>query len=238
MFDELLKYYSGAVRTVLLAQDNITKDWYHIFSVIELFPNDMPQYNIPNNLWYDNKIYRSKIASNTDNYSFYLMIHTFESVKDGCSLFEQPFSYGEIDGQINHYFNTQFIPEPSSSSPLVLPSNIHESDGLSSILPKRNSGVFAWTKIDSARIVEKLFGVDVNSKEMRAISQLTNDWLGFDLSSKPEHLGNMYLTAPNPFYRDLEISLSNNPDGIFYKFNLRKGIKQNFKIRVIDTHGD
>ncbi len=238
MINEIRKYYSKAKRVALLAQDNLTKKWFHIFSVIELLPDEIPDYNIPTKDWYNNKIIRSKLSSNTDNYSFYLIVNDINSIDDAISMFNYPFQHNTIDGEENIFFNNQFTKEPSGSTPLVLPSNIYDDEVLASILPKRHSGLFAWSQIDFKRDVQNLFNGESISKEMKAMSQLTLEWLGFDIWSKSEHIGNIYLTAPNPYFRDIDVSLSQNPIGIFYNIKHRKGIEEEFILRVIDNHGD
>ena len=238
MINDIKKYYSKAKRVALLAQDNITNKWYHIFSVIELLPEDILDYSIPTKDWYKNKIIRSTISTKSNSYTFYLMVNDIESIDDAISIFNSPFENSNIDGEDNHFFNSEFIKEPSGGSPLVLASNTYDNEGLSAILPKRHSGLFAWAQIDYKREVQSLFHDELETKENKAMSQLTMDWLGFDICSKSEHLGNIYLSAPNPYFRDIEISLSNNPTGVFYNIKPRRGIKQKFIFRIIDKHGD
>lgn len=231
-----LKLYSGAKRVALLAQDNTTRKYYHIFSVIELLPNEIPEYNIPTDEWFKNKTIRSKYSSQSDVYSFYLVVDDL-SIKEAVKIFNLPLLNTKVAGQTTNYFNKQFIKEPSGDSPLVLPSNINKEDNLSSILPKRNSGTFVWSQIDNDRVVENFFKAASISTEMKSMSQLTNDWLGFDIWSKSEHIGNIYLSAPNPYFRDIDISLSVEPNGIFYHFKLRTTVKEKLKIRIIDIRG-
>ena len=47
MIQELKQHYNKAIRTSLLAQDKLTQNWFHIFSVIELQTEDEYPYNIP-----------------------------------------------------------------------------------------------------------------------------------------------------------------------------------------------
>lgn len=235
--DSIKCYYTSAKRTVLLAQNNQTKQWYHIFSTIELLPDDIPPYNIPNKSWRGN-IVRAELSSQTGIYSFYLMVNEFNNVDQALSSFNEPFINNIFDGKPNLFFNSNFTKEPASESPFIISNNFYSSEGIASIIPKRQSGLFVWTKIDNERITENEFRRSEVSKEMKMMSQLTNDWLGFDIWSKSEHIGNIYLIAPNPYYRDLNISLSTNPIGIFYEFLLRSGIKEVFRIRLIDKHGN
>ncbi len=238
MLNDIIKYYSKAKRTALLAHDNLTNKWFHIFSVIELLPFEILDYNIPTTDWFDNKIERSKLSSENDSFSYYLIVNDLTS-DEAITLFNSPNTNNIIDGKINNYFNPDFHKEPNSDYPLLLPSNMYSEDGLASILPKRNCELYVWAQIDSDRIVENQFKSDTITREMKAMSQLTNDWLGFDIWSKSEHVGNIYLVAPNPYFRKIKFSLSINPIGIFYDFKLRQNIKkEKFTIRIIDMHGE
>jgi len=64
------------------------------------------------------------------------------------------------------------------------------------------------------------------------------EWLGFDILQKREHIGNIYLSAPNPYFREVEMSLSTDPMGVFYKILTRKNNFEPLKFRIIDKHGD
>ena len=237
MIQTILKYFTSAKRIALLAQENHTKKWYHLYSVIELIPAESSDYNIPTKEWHDGKIIRSEDTSDKSAYSFYLMVQDIESTGDAIKLFEDPIR-NTIEETPIYYFNTQFVKEPSSEYPFILPQNREGSQGVASVLPKRHSGLLLWTQIDHERKVENWFRRDTTSAEMKAISKLTNRWLGFDMWANSEHFGNVYLVASNPYFRRFIISLSENPIGIFYHFEMRKGIKEYFKIRVIDRHGN
>lgn len=236
------KYYPRAKRTALLAHDKVKNEFYHVYSVIELMPQDIPDYSIPKKDWHyteehpNSHLKRSHVSS--DSYTFYLVIQDFSSTNEAIQAFEYPIKNNNIDGEKNFFFNNNFYKEPNGSSPLVISSNVYTKDGLASVIPQRNSGLFVWTQIDSERSVERQFRREKYSSDMKAMSHLTEDWLGFNIWEKSEHIGNIYMVAPNPYYRDLDVSLSTNPSGIFYQFKLRHGIKEKFKIRVIDKHGD
>lgn len=237
MLDDIKHYYNTAMHTLLLAQDNLTRKWYHIFSVIELLPPDIPPYDIPNKGWHENTV-RAVNSSKSDSYTFYLTVNQLNSVDDALTLFENPIVNTKIAKENIQYFNTAFVAEPGGKFPLVFSSNIYSDSGLESVLPKRNSGLYAWTKIDHQRVVQKQFDATNATKEMQAMSQLTTDWLGFDIWTQPEHIGNVYLCCPNPYFRDIDITLSHAPVGIFYNIKLRNAVAADFSFRIIDKHGD
>jgi hypothetical protein len=236
MIQKLKPYYKKAIRTTLLAQDKLTKNWFHLFSVIELQTDDEYPYNIPNNEWKDGCI-RAK-QSKLEEYSFYLSIDEILSVDEALNTFNKPIESYVIDGNKISFFNSSFFKEPFGDYPLVFSSNFYTDKGIASIIPKRKSGLLVWCQIDSERKTDKQLISSTVSKEMLAIQQLTMEWLGFDIIQKREHIGNIYLSAPNPYFREIEMSLSTNPMGVFYKILTRKKDFEPLKFRVIDTHGD
>lgn len=236
MIEKLKQKYSRAIRTSLLAQDKLTKKWYHLFSVIELQTDDEYSYNIPNNEWKNNCV-RAK-QSGLESYSFYLSIDEIASVDEAINIFNKPIDSFVIDGNKISFINTSFVKEPFGEYPLVFASNFYTDKGVASILPKRKSGLLAWCQIDNERKTDFQFISSTISKEMLAIQQLTTEWLGFDIIQKREHIGNIYLSAPNPYFREVEISLSTNPTGVFYKILARKKNFEPLKFRIIDTHGN
>ncbi len=236
MIQNLKLYYTKAIRTTLLAQDKLVKKWYHLFSVIELQTDDEYLYNIPNKEWKDGCI-RAK-QSKLEEYSFYLSIDEISSVDEALSIFNKPIESFVIDGNNISFINTSFVKEPFGDYPLVFASNFYTDKGVASIVPKRKSGLLVWCQIDSERKTDNLFISSTVSKEMLAIQQLTMEWLGFDIIQKREHIGNIYLSAPNPYFREVEMSLSTNPIGVFYKILKRKKDFEPLKFRIIDTHGD
>jgi hypothetical protein len=236
MIEKLKQKYIKAIRTSLLAQDKLSKNWYHLFSVIELQTDDEYSYNIPNDKW-ENGCIRTN-QSKLEEYSFYLSIDEITSVDDALKSFNKPFENFMIDGQKISFINTSFVKEPSGNYPLVFASNFYSDKGVASILPKRKSGLLVWCQIDNERKTENKFITSTLSKEMLSMQELTMEWLDFDILQKREHIGNIYLSAPNPYFREVEISLSTNPIGVFYKILARNKFFEPLKFRIIDKHGD
>ncbi|MBA3662927.1 MAG: hypothetical protein H0W61_01795 [Bacteroidetes bacterium] len=236
MIQKLKSYYKKAIRTTLLAQDKLTKNWYHLFSVIELLTDDEYSYNIPNSEWKDGCV-RAK-QSGLEGYSFYLSIDEIFSVDEAINIFNKPIESFVIEGNKISFINASFVKEPFGDYPLVFASNLYTDKGVASIVPKRKSGLLVWCQIDNERKTDKQFISSTVSKEMLAIQQLTMEWLGFDIIQKREHIGNIYLSAPNPYFREVEMSLSTNPTGVFYKILTRKKNFEPLKFRIIDKHGD
>jgi len=237
MLNKILKYYVNAKRTAMIAQHKTTNKYYHIFSIIELMTEDMPEYSIPNDEWYKNKIIRSELNSKSSTYSFSLVINDLD-IETAIAIYTNPLKNTLIDSTLNNYFNLDFCKEPSGSYPIVIPPNFYTKEGIGSIIPKRHCGSFVWTNIDKNRTVENMFYSSDFNKEMKSMSQLTNKWLGFDIWSKSEHIGNNYLVAPNPYLRRFGVSLSPEPIGINFSLKYRKNINETLYCRIIDKHGE
>ena len=208
MLNKIKEYYETAKRTALIAHENATKKWNHLFSVIELLPDDIPKYNLPTSKWHENKIVRQTLSSQNDEYSFYLIINDLK-VEEAINIFENPLIYNITDSKENYFFNKFFQKEPNSTYPFIFHSNIYTEEGLSSILPKRYSDLYVWTQIDIERIVERKFKANEITKEMKAMSQLTNDWLDLIYSQNQSILVIYTLLHPIHILK-LNISLSTN----------------------------
>ena len=189
-----------------------------------------------NEEWKDDCV-RAK-QSKLEDYSFYLSIDEISSVGNALNIFNNPLESFVIDGKKILFFNTSFVKEPFGDYPLVFGSNFYTDKGIASIMPKRKSGLLVWCQIDPERKTENQFISSTVSKEMLAIQELTLKWLGFDIVQKREHIGNIYLSAPNPYFREIDISLSNNPKGVFYRMLTRKKDFEPLRFRIIDKHGD
>jgi hypothetical protein len=237
MLTTIQHLYQTAIRTTLLAHDNVTKQYYHLFSVIELLPAEIPSYNIPNATWFQDKMILSTYSSQLSDYTFSLVILPFDSVTHGIQAFNEPLTQ-LIDGEKIYFFNDNFSKEPSGEYPLILDNNSYQKDGLLAVIPKHKSGSMLWSQIDHKRTTEIKFKAANLTTNMKAMSQLTFDWLGFDIWTMPEHIGNIYLNAVNPYYRKLDLTLSNKPDGVLYQFFMREDISERLAIRIIDKHGD
>lgn len=238
LLDEILPFYKKAVRTAIVALDRVTNEWYHIFSVIELLPEDILPYNIPDQQWYQNRTMRATVSGNRDLYRLSIVVEELANVHLAIEYFKNPISQGKTVGISDNFFNNRFSKEPSGTSPLVLSYNTYTREGIGAILPKRNSGLLVWAQIDIDRVVQNKF-MQTTGKELDAISELTTKWLGFDLPSFPEHLGNIYLSLPNPYFRKLDFTYQPDPSGIIYKMHHRKGFEnQPLSIQITDWHGD
>jgi hypothetical protein len=236
MIQKLKPFYKKAIRTSLVAQDRIKKNWFHVFTVIELQTPDAYPYSIPNEQWTKNCVRSSQ--SKLCDYTFYLSVDEISSVEDAIELFNNPLENFKIDQNKINFINTSFTKEPSGEVPLVFPPNFYTQNGIAAILPKSKSGLLVWSQIDINRSTEATFTENVTARQIEAIRDLTNTWLGFDLVQKKEHIGNIYLSTPNPYFRKIDVSLSTNPVGIFYKIFKRTEITNKLYFRLIDKHGD
>jgi hypothetical protein len=234
MFDTVLSHYQDYQRIVLIAQHTQTKKYWHLFSVIELLTKDYGGDRLSSLEWHksgEHYMIRGPIAKNSD-YCFYLAKEVGETSTIIADFFA-PTAQNILANETIDLLNQDFILEPNGDNPLVLPDNTYEKDGLGSIIPKHKCGCMVWAQIDANREVQREFLQD-NYRD--ALSTLTNKCLGFDISLCPEHLGNIYLVCPNPYIRDIDSWLSQNPRGIYYQLFRRQGDKTDLRLRITDRH--
>jgi len=224
---EFLKdQYSNAEITFLLAHDRNKNVYYHIYSVIELLPNESSKTRAL-------KLKRLNLKKNNDH-TLYIEKRKIESIDEALALFRQSTDL-KIDDDKIIFVNDEFPLEPPNSAPLILPSNSDSKNGLRAVLPTRISSMRLWTKVDSDRKTKTLF----NEQEWIEVGQFTSDILGFDISRLDEHIGNIYLCAANPYYRSISFTLSDKAPGVYYNIKLRKGCNcQDIIMSISDKRGD
>jgi hypothetical protein len=137
MLDTIKKFYSSATRTTLLVQEKASKEWYHIFSVIELQPIEAYPYNIPKPSagWVDNSM-RSR-GNKSHDYTFYLTIDRIDSIDNVLTIFNNSFTNYTIGEERIKFYNSSFCKEPAGNYPFVFPPNTLQNEGLPVVLPKR-----------------------------------------------------------------------------------------------------
>lgn len=230
---KMLCYYPNYQRVVLLAQNLKTKEYLHLFSVIELRTKDAADDRLSSYDWQKSGSHDMiRESTKDDDYRFYLVK---EVGNTGAIIddFFTPTPQNILNGKTINMLNREFTLEPNGDNPLLLPDNTYIKDGLSSVIPKHKCGCMVWAQIDANRDVQRGFLQD-NYRE--ALSTLTNNYLGFDILQCSEHLGNIYLVFPNPYMRDIDTWLSREPQGIYYHLFRRKGDKTDLKLRITDRH--
>lgn len=235
IIEDLLHLYGHYQRITLVAQHKQTKKYWFLFSVIELLTLDNDNYDSFSNLnWHtcgQHESIRSKSIKNGD-YIFYI-VKEKGVAGSVISSFLHPSSDNILKGEIVDILNPEFNLEPNGASPLVIRDNTYAKNALGTVLPKYKSGCMVWAQIDLNRVTQRQFLTDVYKK---SLSELTLNTLGFDINIHSEHIGNMYLVAPNPYIRDIDTHLSLNPPGIYYKLFCRKNIYEELTIRITDRH--
>lgn len=221
----LKQQYKQAELTCLCFHNRIENRYYHLYSVIELIPLESAQ---------TKNTGVKRIALNKE-VTVYIENKVLDNVATGLQVFQDPFNSYQIESAKIYFVNQIFPQEPEGDAPIILPNNLFAENRLSAVLPRRTSSLRLWAKIDVKRETKAIF----TEEEWVKIGKFTQDNLGFDISVNDEHIGNMYLCGPNPYYRSIDLTLARKSPGVYCRINLRKGAKLNdICLRFEDKRGN
>lgn len=215
--------YEKAEITSLFLYNQDSKKCYSLFSIAELIPAEQESSPTIGNES-SSFLERKKIDQ---TYSVYIGrarnceteagISFFRNAADGFML-----NYGENrDQKIELFDNVTLEAEPSSEYPLIINSETDHT--LSNILPSRHTDLRVWSKIDRNKPWLTAFDPGFRKKFLKNVGLLSNQYLGFDISQMPEHLGSIYLCACNPFIRKWDYSLLDYDRELLIRFYEREG---------------
>lgn len=188
-----------------------------VFSVTEMLFPDMQDYNEP-------MFSKRPKSFEKDKDNLTLTIEDFD--KDDLFLLNG--NFGRLD-QLGEY-----VHEPENSLYMYLPSYGSGITTLSEVLPKRQCPMMVHCVIDKDRTV---WGVISNENRLlKQLKQLSEAFLGFDLTLYPEHIGNFYDIRYNPYFKKLSFKASKNPNGLIVNVVYREGVKVPLQIIVKDKH--
>lgn len=124
--------------------------------------------------------------------------------------------------------------EPGDGCSMLLPSIGDSVNTLADVLPKRECPTEVSCLIDKDRAVWDV--VSNENRLMKQLKYLSEQFLGFDLTLYPEHIGNFYLVRYNPYFKKLSFKSSNNPNGLIGKIVYRPNQQKPLRIIVKDKH--
>ena len=128
-----------------------------------------------------------------------------------------------------------YQPSPKASDCWCI-YNTHGENTLLETLPERKDTHYikVWKDMSYKIPAEVL-----NSKDLiDQLSQLSLEKYGINLYKYPDVLGNIYLIAYNPYYRNLDVSMSENPAGIYVDVEGIRRTTEKLKIEFINRDKD
>jgi|GEM_PF-3116894 len=222
--DKIIYDYTNAEVTSLLLYQRSTKKWFNVFTVIELIPAEQ----IPSDL-----ISGSDLAIPADRqvideeFTLYLLrlpdfdksaaIEAFRNAHKGFTLHYEK----SINCAVEMFPESLLEQEPASEYPLIIDKQTDHTYG--DILPFRHTDFRLWCKIDRQK---KWINNTFASQKIRLLEKcglLSIKHLGFDFSRMPEHFGNIYLCACNPYLRCYYCSLNDYNKDLLITFLERDG---------------
>lgn len=215
-----------ARRQTLFLTNMRTGEKVFLWGVVEVLEPDMQDYTHVS-------LRLTVFGAETDNSPFSVG-WSVDNIELTESFLKQPQIGYIIDGAKIRFMGKSMVQDPNANSSLLLLMDELEQNNLHVVLPKRDCTGYLNVWLDKDRDTETF--VMENKTLQEAISELTLNEIGYDLSLYPHHLGNLYLLTYHPVFRSIDLTCSTDPMGLFVRFNLRKRSEGDFTIRVEDYH--
>ncbi len=210
-------YLSGEITCVFL--HDIKKDKkYNLLTVFELVPSEQQ----PSLFLGDYSSYYMKRESVNANFTIYLMrlsrldvnevLNHYENAENGMEII-----YDKKRLNVMVEMKGGLAQEPPDYNPLLIHSN--EDKTIGRILPYRNTAFRVWSKLNT----DKNWLLEIDNKFFKTLTNLSREYLGYDLSAIQEHIGNVYLCASNPILRKWDLSLLDKNKDLLLSFFEREG---------------
>jgi len=208
--------YEKAEVTCLFLHNRQSDRKSNLITIFELVPSEQ----LSSKTIGDQDSFHMFRESIDDEYTLYItrlidldvstVLNMYENVHNGFHL-----NHDNLDAHIEVL--KTIVSEPPDDNPLLIPLNSEKT--LGRILPKRNSAMRVWSKL----ITEKSWLSDFNQKFFEKLSSISRAYLGYDLATIPEHIGNVYLCACNPIIRSWNSSLLDKKKDLLVSFYERQG---------------
>jgi hypothetical protein len=222
--ETIIKDYSNAEITSLIIQNRASKEWFNIFTVIELVPLEQEPSPL---ITGDNPKIAADRAVIDDDFTLYIVRVTNTSVEDAITGFNNPTEGFILKQETSLDCHVKLFPEalpeaePPSGYPLIIDKQTDYTFG--TILPFRHTDFRLWAKIDRQKKWWNNFTLSQKDTIIQKSGVLSIRHLGFDLSRMPEHLGNIYLCGCNPYLRRYDCSLLDYDRDLLISFYERNG---------------
>jgi len=211
VLENIIQDYQSAEFTCMFLHDKKNDKKINLLSVIELNPFEQQPslmigdkstgYMQRETVNDDFTIYITRIIGITPNEA----IEKYERIEKGFNLTYDTLC---VDIEIPYLIEQ----EPPNYNPLLI--ELNEEKTIGRILPKRNTAFRVWSKQN----INKDWLKDFDNKFFDRISILSRNYLNYDLSSIPEHIGNIYLCACNPLLRNWETTLLDKNSDLLISF--------------------
>lgn len=211
--DISVEYESAEITSIFLHNKKTNKKT-NLLTVFELIPIEQQ----PSLMIGDKSNHYLNREAVDDFYTIYITrlisvqveeaLSKYENIEDGLKL-----QYDTLNVNIEIPFLLE--QEPSNYFNVLI--NSKDEKTLGRILPKRNTCLRVWSKLNT----DKQWLKSHNKKLFEKLTKISRAHLGYDLSAIPEHIGNVYLCGANPFLRKWNTSLLDREKDLLVSFHER-----------------
>ncbi len=216
---EAIKEYERAEITCLVAErkkSGAALKFLPLFSMIELVPSEQEDSTPIGSGTHPFSLRKSV----DDDFTIHFIRIPALPVADMVNLYEQvqtafSLTHGYID--IQAILPYTLVENPPHGQPLLIHPRREKTIG--QLLPMRHTCCRVWSKIN----MNKDWLKELPKEAFEAIKEFSTEHIGMDISLAGEHLGNVYLVAPNPILRYWECSLLDLEKDLHISFQERIG---------------
>lgn len=208
--------YERAEVTCIFLHNKTTDKKTNLLSVFELVPAEQQTSLMIG----DKTSFYMKREAVDDIYTIYITrlvdltvsetIDKYEKLEGGLKL-----QHDNLNVDIDIPFS--LMQEPPNYFNILINSNDEKT--LGRILPRRNTCLRVWSKLNT----DKEWLKTHDKKLLEKLTKVSIEHLGYDLSAIPEHIGNAYLCASNPVLRKWDTSLLDKEKDLLISFHERIG---------------
>ncbi len=212
---EIAKDYVSAELTCLLVHSKKTGQHLSLITLIELLPveqEDSPPIGTGS--------YPYNVRDSYDDTTFYVIRIPGLPIVDMLTLFEK----ADKGMALNHkgikvVISVPYLlqPDPPDYQPIMIKAKDEKTIG--KLLPRRNTHCRVWSKIN----IDKSWTDSFDQRFLSRVSRLSLTYLDHDITTTPEHFGNVYLFASNPVLRHWDSSLVDLQKDLLINFYEREG---------------
>ena len=194
------KRYKRAEITIVALHDMHNKKYYNIYSVVELCPADqMPSPVIGKT---EHGMIRKTL---NDNYTLYIRRVFFTEPLPGINFFLSSelrtiYKLGPDDVLYDY---DEMIAEPDGQEGILYDCSSADGCPLKPVLPEFTCSVRVYTKISKSSALQQL----LTPKELIKAGLAIKNQLGISLLEHMEYWGSVFLCLPNPYIRQVRLSL-------------------------------
>lgn len=203
-------------RTSLIIDNNDTGEHTLMFMVAEHMLEQMPDC--------DGISWSKRCSGYNENKGYGITLH-LDWIGDTDEIFSP------VNGKT--FETPPFAEEPQGDVKLYIDDH-QDSSSIRKILPVRSCPAYVKCLIDKEHFVWKF--LESSPRLLTATKNLTDKYLGYDLTQYGYHVGNVYEVWYNDVIRSVSVKASPDPIGVYFRFSYWRNPENPLRLTITEHH--